>query len=64
MNRVKEVLKEQGRSQTWLANELGIAKNHMNGICNNRYKLTEEVARKIKNLLGLATIDELYKEES
>ncbi|PHN03880.1 helix-turn-helix transcriptional regulator [Flavilitoribacter nigricans] len=36
VNRVKAVLKEQGRSQSWLAEKLGYTFATVNGWCNNR----------------------------
>lgn len=36
LNRVRAVLKEQGRTQTWLADRLGLAFATVNGWCNNR----------------------------
>lgn len=36
LNRIKAVLQEQGRTQTWLANKLGLAFTTVNGWCNNR----------------------------
>lgn len=36
LNRIKAVLKEQGRTQTWLADKLGLAFTTVNGWCNNR----------------------------
>lgn len=36
LNRIKAVLKEQGRTQTWLADRLGLAFTTVNGWCNNR----------------------------
>ena len=36
LNRIKAVLQQQGRSQTWLAQQLGLAFTTVNGWCNNR----------------------------
>jgi len=36
LNRIKTVLKEQGHTQTWLADKLGRAFTTVNGWCNNR----------------------------
>ncbi|MBV6439454.1 MAG: hypothetical protein EPGJADBJ_01094 [Saprospiraceae bacterium] len=36
INRIRAVLQEQGRTQTWLANRLGLAFATVNGWCNNR----------------------------
>lgn len=36
LNRIRDVLKEQGRTQTWLAEQLNLAFGTVNGWCNNR----------------------------
>lgn len=36
LNRIKEVLDEQGKTQAWLARELGLAYGTVNAWCNNR----------------------------
>ena len=36
LNRIRAVLQEQGRTQTWLANKLGLAFATVNAWCNNR----------------------------
>ena len=35
MNRIKEILKQQGRSQTWLAEQIGKSYNVVTNYCNN-----------------------------
>lgn len=36
LNRIREVLEEQGRTQTWLSQKLDLAFGTVNGWCNNR----------------------------
>lgn len=36
LNRIREVLEEQGRTQTWLAKKLDLAFGTVNAWCNNR----------------------------
>jgi transcriptional regulator with XRE-family HTH domain len=36
LNRIRTVLEEQGRTQTWLAKRLDLAFGTVNGWCNNR----------------------------
>ena len=36
INRVKEVLVIQGKSQKWLAEQMGISTTAMTAICNNK----------------------------
>ena len=63
MNRLKEILQERGITQTWLANELGVPRQIVNHICAGRVKLQVPMAMKIKGILGLNSIEELFKEE-
>ena len=36
INRIKEILVIQGKSQKWLAEQLGISTTAMTAICNNK----------------------------
>ena len=36
INRIKEVLVIQGKSQKWLAEQMGISTTAMTAICNNK----------------------------
>ena len=59
MNRIKEVLTEQGVKQTWLAEQLGKSYNMVNSYCQNRrqpslkmlYEIAEILAVDIKDLI-------------
>lgn len=59
MNRIKEVLKEQGRTQAWLASKLDISRSTMALYCNNQsqpkiitlYKVAEFLDVDAKDLL-------------
>jgi putative transcriptional regulator len=59
MNRIKEVLKEKGIKQIWLAEKLGKSYNMVNGYVQNRrqpsledlYKVAEILNTEVKNLL-------------
>jgi putative transcriptional regulator len=53
MNRIKEVLKEQGRSQTWLAEKIDKSYVVVNNYCNNNAQPSIEVLRKIANVLNV-----------
>jgi len=48
INRIKEVLAEQDKSQAWLARQVGKSKNSINSFCNNysqpNVKLLHEIA--------------------
>ncbi len=38
LNRIKAVLQDQGRSQSWLAAKMGLNFNAVNSWCNNRHQ--------------------------
>lgn len=53
MNRIKEVLKEKGIKQTWLAEELGKSYNTVNSYVQNRQQPRLEVLDQIAKILGV-----------
>ena len=53
MNRIKEILKEQGRTQTWLAEQLGKSYVMVTNYCNNKAQPSIEVLNRIANLLDV-----------
>ncbi|MEO9512736.1 MAG: helix-turn-helix transcriptional regulator [Flavobacteriaceae bacterium] len=53
MNRVKEVLKEQGRTQTWLAEKIDKSYVIVTNYCNNNAQPSIEVLRKIAKILDV-----------
>ena len=53
MNRIKEVLKEKGIKQIWLANKLGKSYNMVNGYVQNRQQPRLEVLFEIAKLLNI-----------
>lgn len=53
LNRIKEVLEEQGRSQTWLAKKLGKARQAVNGICNNHHQPSLNLLYEIAEILDV-----------
>lgn len=54
MNRIKEVLEDQGRSQRWLADKLGKSYNMVNAYVQNRQQPKLEVLYEIAELLGVS----------
>ena len=60
INRIKEVLAEQKRSQAWLAREVGKSKNAMNSFCNNRSQPNVKLLHQIALLLDVDIRDLLY----
>lgn len=53
MNRIKEVLKEQGRTQTWLSEKIEKSYVIVTNYCNNNAQPSIEVLRKIANILDV-----------
>ena len=53
MNRVKEVLEEQGRSQKWLSEQLGKSQNSVNAYVQNRTQPSLEVLNQIAKILDV-----------
>jgi putative transcriptional regulator len=53
MNRIKEVLKDQGRTQTWLAEKIQKSYVIVTNYCNNNSQPSIEVLRKIAEVLDV-----------
>ena len=53
MNRIKEVLKEQGRTQTWLAEQIDKSYVIVTNYCNNNAQPSIETLRKIAEVLDV-----------
>jgi transcriptional regulator with XRE-family HTH domain len=53
MNRIKEVLKEKGIKQIWLAEKLGKSYNMVNGYVQNRTQPSIEDLNRIANILDI-----------
>lgn len=51
MNRIKEVLEEKGRTQTWLSEKLGKSYNMVNSYVQNRRQPSIEVLFNVARLL-------------
>ena len=60
MNRIKEILKEQGRSQTWLAEKIGKSYVVVTNYCNNKSQPSLPILKRIANILDV-DIRELLK---
>ena len=60
MNRIKEVLKEKGVKQIWLADKLGKSYNMVNGYVQNRQQPKLEVLNEIADILNV-DVRELIK---
>ena len=53
MNRIKEVLKEKGIKQVWLAEQLGKSFNTVNAYVQNRTQPSLDVLFKIAKILNV-----------
>jgi putative transcriptional regulator len=53
MNRIKEILKDQGRTQTWLAEKIGKSYVVVTNYCNNNSQPSIAVLRKIAKALDV-----------
>lgn len=55
MNRIKEVLLEQGRSQIWLASKIGKSKTSVVKYCNNNSQPRLDTLIAIAKILDVPT---------
>jgi putative transcriptional regulator len=53
VNRIKEVLKEKGIKQIWLADKLGKSYNMVNGYVQNRKQPRLEILKQIAEILDV-----------
>ena len=57
MNRIKEILENQGRSQRWLADKLGKSYNMVNSYVQNRQQLRIEILYEVAEILSVDVKD-------
>ena len=57
LNTIKAVLKHQGRSQSWLAREMGMSFATVNGWCNNRNQPYLVDLVKVAEILEVAPVE-------
>jgi putative transcriptional regulator len=57
INRIKAVLEDQGRTQTWLAKKVGQSFPTVNGWCNNKNQPYLSDLIKVAELLEVAPAD-------
>ena len=60
-NRIKDILVEQGRSQTWLAKQLGLTVRQVNFYCSNSVQPSIPTLYTISTLLNVP-ISELLRD--
>ncbi|MDY0318216.1 MAG: helix-turn-helix transcriptional regulator [Candidatus Izemoplasmatales bacterium] len=53
MNRIKKILKEQGRTQTWLAKKIGKSYVVVTNYCNNNTQPSIQVLTEISQVLDV-----------
>ena len=63
MNRIKEVLKEKGISQTWLADKMGKSYNTINEYARNKRQPSIEVLFKIADILNMEAKELIEKRD-
>lgn len=63
MNRIKEVLKEKGISQTWLSTQMGKSYNTINEYARNKRQPSLEDLYKIAKILKIKPTDLLVTED-
>lgn len=63
MNRIKEVLKEKGIKQIWLADKLGKSYNMVNGYVQNRKQPSIECLYEIAQILNISVKELLVENE-
>jgi len=64
MNRIKEVLEEQGRSQKWLSTQIGKSYNMVNAYVQNRQQPRLEILFDIARVLGVKVQDLIIEEKN
>jgi putative transcriptional regulator len=57
MNKIKTILKSQGRTQIWLATQVEVTKSTMSGWCTNTTQPTIEKLYRIAELLSVEVSD-------
>jgi transcriptional regulator with XRE-family HTH domain len=63
MNRIKEVLKEKGIKQIWLADKLNKSYNMVNGYVQNRKQPSIECLYEIAQILNISAKELLIENE-
>ncbi len=57
MNKIKEVLKNEGRSQTWLAEQIGKSRSAVSEYCHNRSQPSVSTLLIIAKTLNVSPCD-------
>lgn len=59
-NRLKEILESRGIKQSWLADRVGMTRETMSNLVNNRYQTSIEFAFVIADVLDMDVKDIWY----
>lgn len=62
-NNLKEILKERGIKQTWLAEQVGVTRATISNICNDKFLTSIELGFKIAKALDMDFNDIFYCED-
>jgi len=62
-NRLKEILREKGIKQSWLAEQVGLHRGTLNNVISNKYNTSTEIVMKIAFILNMKIDDIFYLEE-
>lgn len=62
LNRIKTILVDKDRSQTWLAEQLGVSFSTINAYCCNRQQPKLDTLNKIASLLNVGLKDLIVDE--
>ena len=55
--KLKQILKEKGITQTYVANKIGMSIKNFNYVVNGRVALKLDIAKKIADVLGITLED-------
>jgi len=55
--KLKQILKEKGITQTYVANKIGMSIKNFNYVVNGRVALKLDIAKKIADVLGISLED-------
>ena len=62
-NNLKQIITNRGIKQNWLADQVGITKQTMSSLINNRYSTSIDIALKLSEILNIDIKDIFYNDE-
>ena len=60
-NRIRDVIDNQGRTQSWVAKQLGVSRNSINKLCTNSSQPSLKRLYEIARVLGVSPCDLLIE---